>query len=414
MREDLMPNVEQLKSNFDFMHKNIKSGKIISSATVKKGGIAETIAKMTLGNRIGVNLTTEEELFTLAYGSFVVEAAAELTGDNVILLGETTTDTKIVAGDTVVDLCEMEKVWLGKLDPIFPHKTENETAEYEFKGYETGSVVAPREVIEVPKVFVPAFPGSNCEYDSMRAFERVGAEAYTMTFRNQSQKDINDSIDEMVAKIEEANILMFPGGFSAGDEPDGSGKFIATVLNNPKVAQAVDGLLKRDGLILGICNGFQALVKSGLLPYGKVGTVTENSPTLTFNNIGRHISQMVTTKVASNKSPWLNGIELGSEHQIAVSHGEGRFVAPTEVVKELFENGQVATQYVNFDGKPTTEFKHNPNGSVMAIEGITSLDGRIFGKMGHSERVGENLYKNIIGEKEQKIFENGVRYFTGK
>lgn len=414
MREDLMPNVEELKSNFDFMHRNIKAGNIISSATVKKGGIAETIAKMTLGNRIGVNLTTEEELFTLAYGSFVVEAATELVGDNVILLGETTAEAKIVAGDTIIDLCEMEKVWLGKLDPIFPHKTNNEAEEFDFVGYETKSVVAPRETIETPKVFVPAFPGSNCEYDSMRAFERAGAKAYTMTFRNQSQKDINDSIDEMVAKIAEANILMFPGGFSAGDEPDGSGKFIATVLNNPKIAEAVDQLLKRDGLIIGICNGFQALVKSGLLPYGRVGTVTEESPTLTFNNIGRHISQMVTTKVASNKSPWLNGIELGAEHQIAVSHGEGRFVAPAGVVEELFANGQVATQYVNFDGKPTTEFKHNPNGSVMAIEGITSLDGRILGKMGHSERVGDNLYKNIIGEKEQKIFENGVRYFNGK
>ena len=411
MREDLMPNVEQLKSNFDFMYKNIKNGNIISSATVKKGGIAETIAKMTLGNRIGVNLTTEEELFTLSYGSFVVETTTELTGDTVILLGETTNEGTIVAGDTVVDLGEMEKVWLGKLDPIFPHKTENETAEYEFKGYETGSVVAPREVIEVPKVFVPAFPGSNCEYDSMRAFERVGAKASTMTFRNQTQQDINESIDEMVAKIGESQILMFPGGFSAGDEPDGSGKFIATVLNNPKVAKSIEEFLNRDGLIIGICNGFQALVKSGLLPYGKIGTVTEESPTLTFNNIGRHISQMVTTKVASNKSPWLNGIELGSEHQIAVSHGEGRFVAPAEVIEKLFQNGQVATQYVNFDGKPTTEFRHNPNGSVMAIEGITSVDGRILGKMGHSERVGDNLYKNIIGEKEQKIFENGVNYF---
>ena len=414
MRTDLMPNIEELKSNFDFMYENIKNGRIISAATIKKGGIAETIAKMTLGNRIGVNLSTEEELFTLSYGSFVVETSAELTGDNVILLGETTTEAKIVAGDTVVDLCEMEKVWLGKLDTVFPHKTSHEVKEYDFVGYQAEEVAEPKETIEVPKVFVPAFPGTNCEYDSMRAFEKAGAEASTMTFRNQSQKDIDESIEEMVAKINESQILMFPGGFSAGDEPDGSGKFIATILNNPKVAEAIDNFLVRDGLILGICNGFQALIKSGLLPYGKIGSVTEESPTLTFNSIGRHISQMVTTKVASNKSPWLNGIELGAEHQIAVSHGEGRFAASAEVVEELFANGQVATQYVNFDSKPTTEFRHNPNGSVMAIEGITSVDGRIFGKMGHSERVGENLYKNIIGEKEQKIFENGVNYFRNK
>ncbi|GLI56819.1 phosphoribosylformylglycinamidine synthase [Propionigenium maris DSM 9537] len=414
MREDLMPNVEELKSTFEFIHENIKNGKIISASTIKKGGIAETIAKMTLGNRIGVKITSDEELFKLSYGSFVVETAGEFTGGNLILLGETTEEAKIVAGDTVVDLGEMEKIWLGKLDTIFPHTIKNENEEYEFAGYHTEKVVAPREAIETPRVFVPAFPGTNCEYDSMRAFEKAGAEAVTMTFRNQSQKDIDDSIEEMVANISQSQILMFPGGFSAGDEPDGSGKFIATVLNNPKVAEAINEFLKRDGLILGICNGFQALIKSGLLPYGRVGTVGEDSPTLTFNSIGRHISQMVTTKVVSNKSPWLNGIELGSEHQIAVSHGEGRFVASPEVVEELFKNGQVATQYVNFDGKPTTEFRHNPNGSVMAIEGITSLDGRILGKMGHSERVGENLYKNIIGEKEQKIFENGVRYFTGK
>ncbi len=414
MREDLMPNVEELKSTFEFIYENIRNKKIVSASTIKRGGIAETIAKMTLGNRIGVEITSDEELFRLSYGSFVVETSEELTGDNVILLGETTEEAKIVAGDTVVDLGEMEKVWLGKLDTIFPHTTKNESEEYEFAGYHAERVAAPREVIETPRVFVPAFPGTNCEYDSMRAFEKAGAEAVTMTFRNQSQKDIDESIEEMVDKISQSQILMFPGGFSAGDEPDGSGKFIATVLNNPKVAEAINDFLKRDGLILGICNGFQALIKSGLLPYGRVGTVGEDSPTLTFNSIGRHISQMVTTKVASNKSPWLNGIELGSEHQIAVSHGEGRFVASPEVVEELFKNGQVATQYVNFDGKPTTEFRHNPNGSVMAIEGITSLDGRILGKMGHSERVGENLYKNIIGEKEQKIFENGVRYFTGK
>ena len=215
----------------------------------------------------------------------------------------------------------------------------------------------------------------------------------------------------MVKEINNSQILMFPGGFSAGDEPDGSGKFIATVLTNPKVAEAIHKFLERDGLILGICNGFQALIKSGLLPYGEIGKITENSPTLTFNKIGRHISQMVKTKVTSNKSPWLAGIDVGSEFEIAVSHGEGRFFASDEVIKKLFENGQVATQYVNFEGEPTNEFRFNPNGSSFAIEGITSPDGRVFGKMGHTERIGNNVYKNIIGNKEQKIFENGVKYF---
>jgi phosphoribosylformylglycinamidine synthase len=412
MTEDLMPNIKELKSNFNFMYENIKSGKIISAMTMKKGGVAEALAKMTFGNRIGVNIENlEEDLFKLSYGSFVVEASEELSGENVILLGNTTADEKIVAGDTILTLEEGEKAWLKTLEPVFPYKTKEDKKEFIWTPYEAKEIIVAKNKIAKPNVFVPAFPGTNCEYDARKVFEKAGATTSGMTFKNLSQRHINESIEEMVKELSNSQILMIPGGFSSGDEPDGSGKFIATVLANPQVAEAVAKFLERDGLILGICNGFQALIKSGLLPYGEIGKVTEESPTLTFNNIGRHISQMVSTKVTSNKSPWFADIAVGSVHEVPVSHGEGRFFASEEMTKQLFENGQVATQYVNFEGNPTNEYKFNPNGSVQAIEGITSLDGRILGKMGHSERVGKNLYKNIIGDKEQKIFTNGVKYF---
>jgi phosphoribosylformylglycinamidine synthase len=412
MTEDLMPNIKELKSNFNFMYENIKSGKIISAMTMKKGGVAEALAKMTFGNRIGVNIENlEEDLFKLSYGSFVVEASEELSGENVILLGNTTADEKIVAGDTILTLEEGEKAWLKTLEPVFPYKTKEDKKEFIWTPYVAKEIIVAKNKIAKPNVFVPAFPGTNCEYDARKVFEKAGATTSGMTFKNLSQRHINESIEEMVKELSNSQILMIPGGFSSGDEPDGSGKFIATVLANPQVAEAVAKFLERDGLILGICNGFQALIKSGLLPYGEIGKVTEESPTLTFNNIGRHISQMVSTKVTSNKSPWFADIAVGSVHEVPVSHGEGRFFASEEMTKQLFENGQVATQYVNFEGNPTNEYKFNPNGSVQAIEGITSLDGRILGKMGHSERVGKNLYKNIIGDKEQKIFTNGVKYF---
>lgn len=410
--EDLMPDIKELRSNFDFMYENIKSGKIISAMTLKKGGVAEALAKMSFGNRVGVNIENlEEDLFKLGYGSFVVEASEELSGKNIVFLGTTTADEKIVAGDTILTLEEGEKAWLKTLEPVFPYETKDDKKEYLWTPYETKEIIVAKNKVAKPNVFVPAFPGTNCEYDARKVFEKAGATTSGMTFKNLSQRHINESIEEMVKELSKSQILMIPGGFSSGDEPDGSGKFIATVLANPKVAEAVAKFLERDGLILGICNGFQALIKSGLLPYGEIGKVTDESPTLTFNNIGRHISQMVSTKVTSNKSPWFADIAVGSIHEVPVSHGEGRFFASEEMTKQLFANGQVATQYVNFDGNPTNEYKFNPNGSVQAIEGITSLDGRILGKMGHSERVGENLYKNIIGDKEQKIFTNGVKYF---
>ncbi|WP_321329970.1 phosphoribosylformylglycinamidine synthase [uncultured Ilyobacter sp.] len=412
MTADLMPNTKELKRNFNYMYENIKSGKIISAMTLKKGGVAEALAKMSFGNRVGVNIENlEENLFRLGYGSFVVEATEELSGKNIVFLGTTTEEENITVGDTVITLEEAERTWLKTLEPVFPYETKEEKKDYIWTPYKAKEIIVAKNKIADPNVFIPAFPGTNCEYDAKKVFEKAGATTSGMTFKNLTQKHINESIEEMLKELNKSQILMIPGGFSSGDEPDGSGKFIATVLSNPKVADAIAKFLERDGLILGICNGFQALIKSGLLPYGEIGKVTEDSPTLTFNNIGRHISQMVSTKVTSNKSPWFSGIEVGTVHEIPVSHGEGRFYANEEVAIKLFENGQVATQYVDFEGKPSSEFKFNPNGSVYAIEGITSPDGKILGKMGHSERMGDNLYKNIIGDKEQKIFENGVKYF---
>ena len=412
MLDNYMPNIEELKENFELVHENIVNGTIISAMTLKNGGIAEAVSKMTLGNRVGAKIADlGEDLFKLGYGTFVVETTKELCGKNVELLGETIAEYKVVVGDKEIDMTEGEKVWLDKLFPVFPHKTIEKVENYIWTPYEKKEIIVCKNKIAKPRVLVPAFPGPNCEYDSARVFEKAGAEANILPFRNITQEYINDSIEKMVKEINNSQILMFPGGFSSGDEPDGSGKFIATVLTNPKIAEAISKFLERDGLILGICNGFQALIKSGLLPYGEIGKVTENSPTLTFNKIGRHVSQMVKTKVTSNKSPWLAGVEVGSEFEIAVSHGEGRFFANDEVIKKLFENGQVATQYVNLEGVPTNEFRFNPNGSTCAIEGITSPDGKVFGKMGHSERCGNNVFKNIIGNKDQKIFENGVKYF---
>ena len=417
MTKDLMPNLDELKSNFEFIMKNIEDKKIISAMTVKGGGIVEALAKMSFGNMIGakVNLD-EEELFKLAYGSFIVETTEILENENAILLGKTSENRELIINDEVIKLEELLNNWKKTLNEIFPEIAENsseiEKVEKENKKEEMKKI-QPRVTVENPRVFIPAFPGTNCEYDSMRAFAKEGAIPFTMTFRNLTTKQIEESIDEMAKNIDNAEIFMLPGGFSAGDEPEGSAKFIATILRNEKIKGAVERLLERDGLILGICNGFQALVKSGLLPNGVIGDIDENSPTLTYNDINRHISKIVTTKVVSNSSPWLRDIELGAEHQIAVSHGEGKFVVGEEKLAELIINGQIATQYVDLNGKPTMDGEYNPNGSVYAIEGITSKDGRIFGKMGHSERVGENLYKNIIGEKEQNIFRNGVNYFRG-
>jgi phosphoribosylformylglycinamidine synthase len=419
MNKDLMPNLEELKSNFEYIHENIKDKKIISAMTVRGGGIIETISKMSFGNMIGAKISMkEDELFEMGYGSILVETPHILEDDNAVLVGETISAKELIINDKIIKLDELLGKWKETLNEIFPEIAEGESFESEKLKIESLNIkkkelksMKPRVRVENPRVFVPAFPGTNCEYDSMKAFAKEGALPFTMTFRNLTMGHITKSIEEMADHIDNCEILMLPGGFSAGDEPEGSAKFIATILRNEKIKGAVERLLGRDGLILGICNGFQALVKSGLLPNGVIGDLDEDSPTLTYNDINRHISKIVTTKVVSNNSPWLTDIAAGSKHQIAVSHGEGKFVVGEEKLKELIENGQIATQYVDLDGNPTGHGEYNPNGSIYAIEGITSKDGRIFGKMGHSERVGENLYKNILGDKEQNIFRNGVNYF---
>ncbi|MDK4501016.1 phosphoribosylformylglycinamidine synthase [Fusobacterium necrophorum] len=415
--ENTMPDYEMCKKNFAWLHEQIIAGNILSCMTIKMGGIAEALTKMTFGNRIGLEVkNVGENFFQLAYGSFILESEQELSFDNLEYLGKTIEEYQIRILDretsTVLSGKEMEKEWLEVLAPIFPYEYQEEKKEiYTLDSCITTKIYHSKERVAKPRVLVMAFPGTNCEYDSAKAFQDAGAEPHILVFRNLKPSYIEASIEAMVQELKQAQILMLPGGFSAGDEPDGSGKFIATVLQNPRIMAEVQNFLERDGLILGICNGFQALIKSGLLPYGKLGTVTENSPTLTFNKIGRHVSQMVRTKILSNQSPWLSSFQVGEEFIIPVSHGEGRFYVQEAELKSLLQHGQIVTQYVNFEGKASNEFRHTPNGSTCAIEGIVSPDGRILGKMGHSERKGEDLYKNIPGNKVQDIFSNGVNYF---
>ena len=409
--KDLMPNIQELKENYSFIYDNIVSKNIISASTIKNGGIAEAISKMTFGNKIGVEIVKELDMFSYDYGTLVIESTCELDYKNSILIGKTTKAQEIKVIDETIKIDDAIKAYSGTFEHLYPRIVDKDEKDLEIRDYSHTVNVLTKGLNIKPNVFVPAFPGTNSEYDSVNAFIKAGANAKTLTFRNLNSTYIEESIEAFVNEINNSQILMFPGGFSAGDEPDGSGKFVANVLLNKKIKEAVEGLLNRDGLILGICNGFQALIKSGLLPNGIIGDVTKDSPTLAKNNINRHITKIVHTRVTSNKSPWLMDTPVGSIHEIPVSHGEGKFVASKELVEELFKNGQVATQYVNHDGIPTMNGEFNPNGSVSAIEGITSLDGRILGKMGHSERKGTNVFKNIIGEKDQLIFENGVKYF---
>ena len=423
---DRMPDTEQLKRNWNNIQKKIEDGTIVAGWAVGFGGVAEALCKMSFGNAFGfdVNLP-EDDLFNLSYGSIVVETdGSALDFENAIEIGTVTSgeDGNVRVNGTKLSIFEMmdfnaslfEKVYPAVSKPDFkrllpkgmegvkPFKAKK--ADLEYKGPKVDKVIA----------YLPVFPGTNCDYDSAKAFRKAGAEIRTSVFRNLSDKDVFESIAQMKKNIDECQILMLSGGFSAGDEPDGSGKFIANVLNNKDIAEAIEGLLSRGGLILGICNGFQALVKSGLLPYGELGKVTKDSPTLFRNDINRHISQMVTTRVASTNSPWLRGMAIGDEYAIPVSHGEGKFVVSEELARELFANGQVAFQYVDpLTDEPTMESPYNPNGSYYAIEGIISRNGQILGKMGHSERYERNLLKNIEADLEQPLFENAVRYFIG-
>ena len=414
-----MPDYEQAKALYTAIHQLIQDKVVISAYTLGFGGVAAAVSKMAFGNKLGAKIDSTvkaEDLFkTGEYGCMIAEVPADaLDKVNVAytLIGEVTDDAQFTYGDTVVTMDEALKAWTGTLEKVFPTRSGVEQKKIETPIYKEGSIVICNHKIAQPKVFIPVFPGTNCEYDSMKAFEKAGAKVQTQVFRNLSADGIRESVDAFVKGISDAQIIMFPGGFSAGDEPDGSGKFIATAFRNEKLKEAVMKLLnERDGLALGICNGFQALIKLGLVPYGEITPQQPDSPTLTTNNIGRHISKVAYTKVVSNKSPWLAGAVPDEVYAIPISHGEGRFVASDEWIKKLFAAGCVATQYVDLDGNPTMDEDFNPNASYAAIEGITSPDGRILGKMGHSERIGEAVARNIYGNPDQKIFESGVAYF---
>ena len=412
--ENGLPKFDSIKECFDKVEKIISDGRANAIWTNGYGGIAEGIAKMCFGNKIGFEFTSHlsgEELFRPCYGAFIIELnGAAADGENVI--GKTIEDYKILCRDYTVSLDNLQRVWEAKLEPVFPCriKTTDTTPET----YSNANRIQRSASIKVaqPRVLIPVFPGTNCEYDKARAFERAGAKAETIVIRNLSASAIEESVNVFERAIKQSQIIMLPGGFSGGDEPEGSGKFITAFFRNAKIKDAVHDLLQnRDGLMLGICNGFQALVKLGLVPFGEIIDMADDAPTLTFNTIARHQSMMVTTRIASNKSPWLYGCEVGDIHTIPISHGEGRFVAPDRIIQQMANNGQIATQYVDLDGNPTMDIRYNPNTSVEAIEGITSPDGRVLGKMGHSERIGSFVGKNVPGSKDQKIFESGVAYF---
>ncbi len=435
--EDGTLEMEGFKNNLEKLYKLIGEEKVVSAYSLKFGGVSEGITKMSLGNRIGATLNniSKEELFGFNYGSLILEVKEgvnivdEFRGTSYKLIGNTIEDEIIKCEEYnfEVSLEELEKCYEEKLEAVFKSKTEDKeecVSDLISDDKDRASILDDGQVhieeklkskitrVEKPRVVIPVFPGTNCEYDCRRAFEKEGAEVREVIIRNLNKEALIDSINTLKKEIDQAQIIMLPGGFSAGDEPDGSAKFIATMFRNPKIKDSVMKLLnERDGLILGICNGFQALIKLGLLPYGKIIDIEEDMATLTYNNINRHMSSMVRTKITSKKSPWFNEVSLGDIHTIPISHGEGRFVAHEGLLKELVENDQIATQYVDLEGNMAMNMPYNPNGSSLAIEGITSKDGRILGKMGHSERVGDNLYKNIPGEFDQKLFKSGVNYF---
>ena len=412
-----MPNYKQLLAMYGALYQAVRNGAVKSAYAVGFGGIAEAVSKMAFGNRMGVvfdSAMATEELFEKKYGAIVVEVSN--CGDLPAVchkIGRVTDDGIFEVSGEKIGMDEMLQAWTAPLEEVFPTTSRAEVkALGETNLFKTKKIYICKHKVAKPKVFIPVFPGTNCEYDSARAFLRAGANVETLVFRNQNASQITESVAAYARAIGDSQIVMIPGGFSAGDEPEGSAKFITSVFRNPQIAEAVMQLLKeRDGLMLGICNGFQALVKLGLVPYGEICQQHADSPTLTFNTIGRHQSMIAHTRVVSNLSPWLQKAELGKSYVVPISHGEGRFVAPQEWLDKLFANGQVATQYVDLDGHATMEEPYNMNGSYMAIEGITSPDGRVLGKMAHSERRREGTYLNIYGDQDQQIFESGVAYF---
>ena len=409
-RSNGLPEVQSLRDTFDLVAEKIASGEIVSAWALGFGGAAEALMKMSLGNRIGANLATDADLFAPAVGSFLVEYA---TADGAEKIGETVSDYALTLNGARADMAEVEAAYEGKLNGVFKATVDRDYAAprtYSFNSVEKRSAAVK---IAQPRVLIPVFPGTNCEYDTLKAFERAGAKADVLVVRNLSAKDVAESAAEFARRIAQSQIIFIPGGFSGGDEPDGSGKFITAFFRNGVVSDEVARLLQaRDGLIGGICNGFQALIKLGLVPYGEIREATEDAPTLTFNHIGRHQSRLVHTRVASNKCPWMMYANVGDVFTIPISHGEGRFVANEALLKQLAENGQIATQYVNLNGEPSMDILFNPNGSVDAIEGITSPDGRVFGRMGHAERTGEMLYRNVQLPWDTGMFRGAVDYFT--
>ena len=416
-----LPDYDFIMSQYEKITELMRQGIVKAAYALDGNGVADAVAKMAFGNKLGVEVCGKREkeyYFAPAYGEIVAEIAeADLTklDEKEVAydrFGKVLEEQAFVCGDEKVSMEEALEAWTGTLEKVFPTRSGVEDKKIETSLYDTKDIYICKHKVARPKVFIPVFPGTNCEYDTMKAFEQAGADTESIVFKNMTEQDITDSVDAFEKAIRQSQILMFSGGFSAGDEPDGSAKFITSVFRNEKIKEAVHELLnERDGLALGICNGFQALVKLGLVPYGEIKTQTEDSPTLTTNSMGRHISKSVYTKVVTNKSPWLQEAKLGGVYAIPASHGEGRFVASQEWLKKLAENGQIATQYVDIDGNPTMDEDFNPNGSYMAIEGITSPDGRVLGKMAHSERRGEGVAMNIYGDQDQKIFLSGVKYF---
>lgn len=424
--KNYMPDVEQLKKNWKFVEEQIESGNAVSGWAVGFGGVAEGLCKMSFGNAFGVDVNLpENELFDYSYGSIILETESDIDFENAQFIGIVTSgiDGALRINGKNISIDALQNSAFEKFEKVYPATSKPDMKRLLPKGMEGVKPFKAKKIdlkykgekIAEPVAYLPVFPGTNCDYDTAKAFRKAGAKVKMSVFRNLTEQDVFDSIDEMKRNIDECQILAFCGGFSAGDEPDGSGKFIANVLNNEKIAAAIEALIARGGLILGICNGFQALVKSGLLPYGHLGCVTKDSPTLFRNDINRHISQMAFTRVASVNSPWLSGMNIGDVYAIPVSHGEGKFVVNEQLAKELFENGQVAFQYAEpIDEAVSMASPSNPNGSYYAIEGIISKNGQILGKMGHSERYETNLFKNIAANLEQPLFDNAVRYFRGE
>ncbi len=418
--KDGVLDFETQKQVFDAVRAGIKQRKILSAYALDAGGIAGALSKMALGNDVGFDVNCPaDQLFDWHYGGFVLEWAEGSNPNEVLgklsykILGKTKAQPMAFVNGEELSLCELENAWTSPLEPVFPTGVgKDEPVPVIDKTHSAVPYKRTKGSVACPHVIMPVFPGTNCEYDMAKSFEMAGATVKTMVIRNMTVNDLEESIRKLAAEIEQSQILAFPGGFSAGDEPEGSGKFIAAIFRNPLLSDSVAKLLDNDGLILGICNGFQALIKLGLLPGGQIKNLAKDSPTISFNGPGRHVATIARTKVVSTKSPWLSRCSVGEIHNMPISHGEGRLILTEAEARRLFDNGQVATQYVNTLDNPATLLPENPNGSMFAIEGLTDPTGRILGKMGHSERIDTDIYKNVPGHYDQKLFESGVRYFS--